>query len=299
MSTAISAATGRPFGVERVCSAWNLPRSSYYALRSQDAFVGPPAPLAKRGPKTAIPDEALLEHIRSDITRSPFHGEGHRKVWARLRVRDGIRVGRKRALRVMRDNQLLSPYRGRQGEPVAHDGTIITNAPNVMWGTDGARIFTVDDGWVWLFSAIEHWNAECVGWHVCKEGNRFAALEPIAMGMTRIYGSTNAGAARGLSLRMDHGTQYLSDHFLHQVRFWGVTPSFAFVAEPQTNGVAERFNRTIKEQAIFGRVFKNVREVQVAVGDFVTNYNNHWLLEKLDFKSPIQARKGLLIGLAA
>ena len=299
MSTAISAETGRPFGVERVCSAWNLPRSSYYALRSQDAFVGPLAPLEKRGPKTAISDEALLEHIRSDIARSPFHGEGHRKIWARLRVRDGIRVGRKRALRVMRDSQLLSPYRGRQGDPVAHDGTIITNAPNVMWGTDGARIFTVDDGWVWLFSAIEHWNAECVGWHVCKEGNRFAALEPIAMGMTRIYGSTSADAARGLSLRMDHGTQYLSDYFLNQVRFWGMTPSFAFIAEPQTNGVAERFNRTIKEQAIFGRVFKNVREVQVAVGDFVTNYNNHWLLEKLDFKSPIQARQGLLIGLAA
>jgi hypothetical protein len=32
----------------------------------------------------------------------------------------------------------------------------------------------------------------------------------------------------GLSLRMDHGTQYLSDHFLKQVRFWGIQPSFAF-----------------------------------------------------------------------
>ena len=76
----------------------------------------------------------------------------------------------------MRQNQLLSPHRGRQGEGVAHDGTIITASPNVMWGTDGARIFTVDDGWVWIFSAIEHWNAECVGWHVCKTGDRYAAL---------------------------------------------------------------------------------------------------------------------------
>ena len=47
---------------------------------------------------------------------------------------------------------------------------------------------------------------------------------------------------------MDHGSQYLSDHFTNQIKFWGIQPSYAFVAEPQTNGVAERFNRTLKEQ---------------------------------------------------
>ena len=49
-----------------------------------------------------------------------------------------------------------------------------------MWGTDGVRVFTLDDGWGWIFAAVEHWNAECVGWHVCKVGSRFAALDPIA-----------------------------------------------------------------------------------------------------------------------
>jgi len=48
---------------------------------------------------------------------------------------------------------------------------------------------------------------------------------------------------------MDHGTQYLSDHFQTQLRYWGITPSFAFLEERQTNGVVERFFRTIKEQA--------------------------------------------------
>jgi len=290
MSTAISAATGRPYGVERVCHAWNVPRSSYYAFQQQEAFVGPKAPLEKRGPKTAVSDEALLAYIRADIARSLFLGEGHRKIWARLRVLDRVRVGRKRALRIMRENNLLSPHRGRQGKPSLHEGKITTDAPSIMWGTDGARIFTLNDGWVWLFSAIEHWNAECVGWHVCKTGDRFAALQPIAMGLQRIFGSTGEDAARGLSLRMDHGTQYLSDHLLNQIRFWGIAPSFAFVAEPQTNGVAERFNRTLKEQAIFGRIFLDIAEVQVAVREFVTNYNNHWLVEKLGFKSPVQAR---------
>ena len=85
---------------------------------------------------------------------------------------------------------------------------------------------------------------------VSKRGDRFAALQPISMGLAGLYGSTAAGAARGLALRMDHGSQYLSDHFTNQIKFWGIQPSYAFVAEPQTNGVAERFNRTLKEQII-------------------------------------------------
>jgi transposase InsO family protein len=53
---------------------------------------------------------------------------------------------------------------------------------------------------------------------------------------------------------MDHGTQYTADDFLKHIEFWGIDTSFAFVAEPQTNGVAERFNRTLKERVIQGRM---------------------------------------------
>ncbi|MCK7501150.1 MAG: hypothetical protein MZW92_71765 [Comamonadaceae bacterium] len=51
-----------------------------------------------------------------------------------------------------------------------------------MWGTDGIRIETVDEGWVWVFSAVDHFDACCVGIHAVKTGNRFAALQPIAPG---------------------------------------------------------------------------------------------------------------------
>jgi len=93
------------------------------------------------------------------------------------------------------------------------------------------------------------------------------------MALSRLYGSVEKGIARGLSLRMDHGTQYLSDHFLKQARYWGINPSFAFVSEPETNGVAERFNRTLKEQAIYGRVFRNIEEVRLAVADFIRGHS--------------------------
>ena len=237
MSQTTSATTGRRYGLERVCRLWEQSRSAFYARRARLQRSASADSPCRRGPTPALSDAQLLAAIRNDLARSPFQGEGHRKVHARLRILDGVRVSRTQVLRVMRAQGLLSPHRGRQGEPKPHDGTIVTSAPDVMWGTDGARVVTVDDGWVWTFAAVDHWNAECVGWHVCKVGDRFAAPEPVAQGLRRRSGSVEADAARGLSLRMDHGSQYLSDHFLNQVRYWGIRPSFGLLKEPETNGV--------------------------------------------------------------
>ena len=163
------------YGLQRVCAAWGFARSSFYAMKSRQQATAERPPAKRRGPKPSISDEALLVAIEADLEASPWEGEGHRKVWARLRVCRGIRVSRKRVLRVMRENNLLSPHRCRRRGGNPHVGEIITHAPNLMWGTDGVRVFTVDDGWGWIFTAIEHWNAECVGW----QGDRFAALQPI------------------------------------------------------------------------------------------------------------------------
>ena len=98
-----------------------------------------------------------------------------------------------------------------------------------------------------------------------------------------------AGAARGLALRMDHGSQYLSDHFTNQIKFWGIQPSYAFVEEPQTNGVAERFNRTLKEQIIHGRIYRNIAELRNAVRGFVER-NAQWIVEKNGYELKLVRR---------
>jgi len=299
MTLAISPGTGAAYSVQRVLAVFDVARSSFYAWRVDKAREGPREPLEKRGPKVKLTDPELLNHIRDDLARSPFRGEGHRKVWARLRVLRKVRASRKRVLRLMRENRLLSPYRVPKAPPKKHDGQIMTDAPNIMWGTDGTKVFTLKDGWVWVFAVVEHWNAECLGWHVCKEGHRFNALQPVAMAIKDVFGAVCRDMARGVALRMDHGTQYLSDHFLNQIHYWGLAASFAFVAEPETNGIAERFNRTLKEQAIYGHVFNDIEEVRIAVRIFVENYNEMWQIEKLGFLSPRQARKAWLTQEAA
>ncbi|WP_028232845.1 IS3 family transposase [Paraburkholderia mimosarum] len=299
MSLETSVGTGKPYGLQRVCLTLNFPRSSIYAERARAKATVVPIARLKRGPKPKVPDAVLLEAIRVDLASSPFTGEGHRKVWARLRILHDIRASRARVLRLMREHHLLSPHRKPQGEPNLHDGHITTDTPNEMWGTDGVRIQTVDDGMVWIFSAVDHCDGLCTGIHTAKLGDRFAALEPISQGLQSEFGSVAAGIGKGLKLRMDHGSQYTSDDFRDQIKFWGITPSYAFVAEPQTNGVAERFNRTMKEQAIHGRIFLNVEEVRAAALAFKDRYNREWRLEKLGFMSPLEARQASLMKQAA
>src|SRR5450759_94905 len=94
---------GRVYGVARVCDGFGVARSSFYAWRRQQERTGPTPSPSRRGPKPAISDSAVLNAIRADLARSPWIGEGHRKVWARLRVLDGLRVARKRVLRLMRE----------------------------------------------------------------------------------------------------------------------------------------------------------------------------------------------------
>lgn len=281
MSQTISPGTGKPYGLKRVCEMWSIARSSFYSKRKK--------PADKRGPKPQIQDDKLLTMIRDDIDRSPFKGEGHRKIHARLK-RKRAKVGRNRVLNVMRKNQLLSPNRRPYKAPNPHDGKIITDAPNIMWGSDGTKVATVEEGWVWVFSVAEHWNTECLGWHVCKVGDRFAALEPISQAVKKVYGSLSRGIAKGLKLRIDNGSQYTSDYFLQQIDYFGIEDSFGLVRQPETNGVAERFHRTLKEQAIEGRIFKNTEEVREAVRQFVKIYNKQWLVAKLQYQSPEEAR---------
>jgi putative transposase len=96
MSVAISPSTQRPYGVQRVCRIWAMPRSTFYRARRPANS----APARSRGPRPPVDDANLLAAIRADLAASPFSGEGHRKVWARLHYGLGLPVGRNREQRI-------------------------------------------------------------------------------------------------------------------------------------------------------------------------------------------------------
>lgn len=276
----------------RVCQEWGLSRSTCYQQRTR--AKAPPATPAKRGPKTSYTDEVLTGHIRQVLATSPFLGEGHRNVWARLRAQ-GICTSKPRVLRLMRQAHLLAPTRvPRVVGPRVHDGTITTERPNQMWGTDATSTVTVPDGSVTVFIGVDHCTLEGIGIHAAKRATRFEALEPIRQGVRQQFGAVSAGIATGLQVRHDHGSQYMSDDFQAELRFLGVMSSPAFVRAPEGNGVAERFIRTLKEQLLWVRTFQTVEDLRLALHDWLRLYNEQWLVERHGFRSPIQVRRDFL-----
>lgn len=286
MSQTVSASSSKMYGVARVVSVWNLARSSFYAARRR---ARGPHPTGKRGPKV-LSDEELLLAIRQLLNQAAFTGEGYRKIWARLR-HQGIRTSKERVLRLLRENQLLSPQ--RQPEPVKevpHDGTIVTSRPDQMWGTDATATSTTAEGTLTIFAAIDHCTAECVGIHVVKKATRFEALEPVRQAARERCGGFRAGAAIGLRLRHDHGSVYMSDDFQNEIRFLGIESSPAFVRQPEGNGCIERFFRTLKEQLLWVRRFRDLNELSAALVEFRDRYNQQWIVERLGYRTPAQAR---------
>ena len=77
----------------------------------------------------------------------------------------------------------LAAHRTGRAEAKAHDGTIVTDNVNEMWGTDMTQTITIGEGRAYVFVAVEHANSEVVGIHAARSANRFEALEPVRQGV--------------------------------------------------------------------------------------------------------------------
>ena len=289
MSRHVSPSTNRPYGVLQVTRVWGTSRATVYRHRQCDA----PRPRRRPGPVGPLPDEALVEAIRELLAAGQFHGEGYRKVWARLRFA-GVRTAKRRVLRLMRQHDLLAPGRvGRPHGPRAHDGTIRTTRVDAMWGSDLTSTLTAE-GQASIFVAVDHCSTECVGIHAARRATRFEALEPIRQGVRACFGAFAEGVASGLALRHDHGSQYVADDFQTELAFLGIAPSPAFVREPEGNGCAERFIRTLKENLLWVRRFATVEDLRQALHAFKDTYNRTWIVERHGYQTPAAVRAAQL-----
>jgi putative transposase len=285
MSRRASPSTSQVYGLQRVTRIWGVSRATIYRHRHR----GDVAQYRKPGPQAAMADEDLVQEIRQLLTDSPFHGEGYRKLWARLRFA-GIRTSRRRVLRLMREHGLLAHQRvGRPRGSRAHDGTITTERVDVMWGSDLTSVMT-DEGQAAVFIAVDHCSAECVGLHASHSADRFEALEPVRQGVRERLGAFANDSASGLALRHDHGSQYVSHHFQAEIRFLGIESSPAFVREPEGNGCAERFIRVLKENLLWVHRFATVEELRLALTAFKQTYNQTWIIERHGYRTPAQVR---------
>lgn len=278
--------------MQRVCRVWAVPRATHYDRRS----AGQEA--EKRSEHRSdhwLSDAQLVEKIREQIHSTEeaygFYGEGYRKVWARLRGK-GVRTSRRRVLRLMREHELLAPHRkGNEAGPRVHDGTIKTETPDEMWGTDATAIWTRMEGLVTVFFVVDHCTVELLGVHAAKKATRFEALEPIRQAIKYTHGAFGRDVASGVKLRHDHGSQFTSNHYQDEIKFLGIESSPSYVRCPEGNGLAERMVRTLKEQLLWQRDFEDAEDVRAALQEFRNRYNESWILQRHGYLSPAAVRR--------
>ena len=131
------------------------------------------------------------------LKASPFLGEGHRKVKARLTAK-GIRVGKNRVLRLIRGHGLLaSVRRGHPHGDRTHSGRIRTERPDELWGTDASRVLDQGGGLVLVLRGRRPLR-------LGRAGRRWSRSE----GVRAHKGGFGKAIALGLGLRHNWGSQY-------------------------------------------------------------------------------------------
>lgn len=239
-----------------------------------------------------MPDDQLLRAIRREIAESPFVGEGHKKITARLRRR-GICTSRKRVLRLTRGAGLLAPTpQVRTRARRLHDGTITVTVPDTLWATDATEGWSVADGRCAVFAIVDHASGQA--WlDAAPRMDRWAAADLLREAVLDRFGSVEAGAAAGLKLRHDGGSCFRSGHYQAEIDHLGLDRSPAFVYEPETNGVVEKFLQTLKEQVLWIERFDTLEQLRARMREFAELFNEQWLLERHGYRSPRQARAAL------
>lgn len=286
LKSEICSLTQKPYPVRLILKVVGYSSSAWYT-KPEEGIKNRP------GPAPAIDDVRALALIREEIKQSKFCSEGYIKVKKRM-AKKGHKIAKHRVNTLMRENSLLSPVRPvRGGRKNKHEGKIITQAPNLMWATDGKKFFAGKDGWCWFFGVIDHFNDEILSWHTAKKGNRFAALEPVRKAVKQQFGNIDKNVCSGLELqlRSDHGSQYDSVDFMNEMNYLGLGMSKAFVRSPECNGIIERFHRTLNEQVFAVNTFTSLQEATQAIKEFIENYNQEWILHRLKCCSPLEYRE--------
>jgi len=287
----VSEGLGAP--LKTVCRVAGVSRSAACEQRRRRSASEEPARiLRKRGPVGAMPDRELRGAIQDAIATSPFVGEGHRKIWARLRRR-GIRTSRTRVLRLMREDGVLAPTpQVRKRAPRAHDGAITVSVPDTLWATDATEGWTAQDGRCAVFVIIDHASGE-LWFDAAPRMDRWAAADLLREVTGERFGSIEQAVAAGLALRYDGGPCFRSHHYQTEIDHLGIARSPAFHYEPETNGCAEKAIQALKEQVLWIERFETLDELRAAVRAFGALYNREWLLERHNYRTPIEARDHL------
>jgi len=269
-------------GISRMCTVLGVSESGYWAYRSR------PQSLRQRQ------DVALGVHIRAAFACSR-QSYGSPRMVRELQAQ-GLKVGRRRVARLMRENHLNARPKPRfvRTTDSSHGLDVATNvlaqdftadAPNQKWGVDITYIWT-RQGWLYLAVVIDLFSRRVVGW---QTSDRMLSDLP-AKALERALAIRQPRP--GLIHHSDRGSQYCSADYQDLLRQNGIVISMSAKGNCYDNAMVETFFKTLKSELVWKTTFRTRDQAASDIAQYISGfYNRIRRHSALGYLSPAQFEK--------
>ena len=252
--------------IELMCRALKVSRSGFYEWRGR--------PVLEKAERIEL--RGHIQRVFQDSRKT----YGHRSIWDAL-IKDGLRVGRKLILRLMKEMALIpgpwkpSPYSilKKASEPKVCEHLLQRNfSPpglNRVWTSDITYIWT-RSGWSYLAIVLDLCSRKVIGWSVSDKPDTALVISALSQALvTRNY------VRGGLMFHSDQGCQYTSGEMCRFIRERGMVQSMSRRGQCWDNAPTESFFRTLKmETGIAKAYLPGPAEVETVLFDWIETWYN-------------------------
>jgi putative transposase len=265
--------------VAHLCRIAGLSRASYYRWLA---------------PKATRRNDAILSDLIQRLALERRF-EGYRRITKRLRD-EGLIVNRKRVLRLMRADNLLSLRQRPFAPPTTmsrHPFKIVPNLARGLVPTGLDQLWVADityvrlaEAFVYLAVVVDAFSRKVVGWAIDDHLEASLALEALEGAIE------TRDPPQGLIHHSDRGVQYASSDYAARLVERGFQASMSWPGNPYDNAKAESFMKTLKTEEAGAKAYADLADARRQIGAFIEEiYNADRLHSALGYASPIAFEK--------
>lgn len=260
--------------IERMCDLGRVSRAGFYRYWQQEQ-----------------PQEEEME-VRAQIQQIALTHRGnygYRRIGRELKDQ-GLVVNHKRVLRLMQQDNLLAVRRRKfiLTTDARHELPVYLNLAARMQLSGIDQLWVADityirlrEQFVYLAVVLDAFSRRVVGWAVDD-----SLHAPLAMAALRKAIELRRPAP-GLVHHSDRGIQYASQEYVMLLREHGIAPSMSRSGNPYDNAKCESFLKTLKQEEIHTRQYRDQADLEAHIKQFLEQYYNRRRLHSaLGYRSP-------------